>query len=146
MWMFKVQACGIVPAKYQTVHVWNSSVWRASLSTICLWLQGTPSYARFIPIRAIFLPVILLQVAGLSFALWRFFNRLVVKLQDGTMSERHLSVSSKVDELSMIIQYGSRFYLFFITDISSTGVALRIHILSIVVADQAPLLVVYWWR
>ncbi|GJN34037.1 hypothetical protein PR202_gb22670 [Eleusine coracana subsp. coracana] len=72
------------------------------------FLRGTPSYARFIPIRAIFLPVILLQVAGVSFALWRFFNRLVVKLQDGTISERHLSVSSKVDELSLMIQYGSR--------------------------------------
>ncbi|KAK3133300.1 hypothetical protein QOZ80_6AG0534830 [Eleusine coracana subsp. coracana] len=75
---------------------------------LCMRLEGTPSYARFIPIRAIFLPVILLQVAGVSFALWRFFNRLVVKLQDGTISERHLSVSSKVDELSLMIQYGSR--------------------------------------
>ncbi|KAK3130030.1 hypothetical protein QOZ80_6BG0488020 [Eleusine coracana subsp. coracana] len=75
---------------------------------LCMRLEGTPFYARFIPIRAIFLPVILLQVAGVSFALWRFFNRLVVKLQDGTISERHLSVSSKVDELSLMIQYGSR--------------------------------------
>jgi hypothetical protein len=103
-------------------------------------LQATPSNARFIPIRAIFLPVILLQVAGVSFALWRFFNRLVAKLQDGTISGR-ISVSSKIDELSTIIQYGSRFCLPLYT-LSSTGVELRILIVSFI-ADQAPLLVVY---
>ena len=106
-------------------------------------MQGTPSYARFIPIRAIFLPVILLQVVAASFALWRFFNRLFVRLQDGTISEGHLFIASKVDELSLMIQYGSRFYLRSITRISNTGVAHRIHILSTVIADQAPLLVVY---
>ncbi|TVU09503.1 hypothetical protein EJB05_42980 [Eragrostis curvula] len=75
---------------------------------LCMHLEGTPSYARFIPLRVILLPVILLQLAGVSFALWRVFNRLVVKLQDGTISERHIFISSKVDELSMMIQYGSR--------------------------------------
>jgi len=80
----------------------------ANLSTICIWLQGTPSNARFIPIRAIFLPIILLQVAAVSFAVWRFFNRLLTKLKDGTVSQAHISVSSKVDELFMMIQYGSR--------------------------------------
>ncbi|CAD6219379.1 unnamed protein product [Miscanthus lutarioriparius] len=75
---------------------------------LCMRLEGTPSNARFIPIRAIFLPIILLQVAAVSFAVWRFFNRLLTKLKDGTISQAHISVSSKVDELFMMIQYGSR--------------------------------------
>ncbi|XP_062193419.1 uncharacterized protein LOC133896796 isoform X2 [Phragmites australis] len=75
---------------------------------LCMRLEGTPSNARFIPVRAIFLPIILLQMAAVSFAIWRFFNRLVLKLQDRTISEGHISVSSKVDELFMMIQYGSR--------------------------------------
>jgi hypothetical protein len=90
----------------------------SSLSTISLLLQGTPSNAHFIPMRAIFLPIILLQVAALSFAVWRFFDRLLTKLQDGIISQGHISVSSKVNELFMMIQYGSRFYLLFNTTLS----------------------------
>ncbi|WVZ64917.1 hypothetical protein U9M48_014364 [Paspalum notatum var. saurae] len=74
---------------------------------LCMRLEGTPSNARFIPIRAIFLPIILLQMAAVSFAVWRFFNRLLIKLQDRTI-QGHVYVSSKVDELFMMIQYGSR--------------------------------------
>ncbi|KAG2643365.1 hypothetical protein PVAP13_2KG296500 [Panicum virgatum] len=70
--------------------------------------MGTPSNAHFIPMRAIFLPIILLQVAALSFAVWRFFDRLLTKLQDGIISQGHISVSLRVDELFMMIQYGSR--------------------------------------
>ncbi|CAL5088399.1 unnamed protein product [Urochloa decumbens] len=75
---------------------------------LCMRLEGTPSNAHFIPMRAIFLPIILLQVATVSFAVWRFFDRLLTKLQDGIISQGHISVSSKVDELFMMIQYGSR--------------------------------------
>lgn len=75
---------------------------------LCMRLEGTPSNARFIPIRAIFLPIILLQVAAVSFAVWRLFSRLLTKLKDGTISQAHISVSSKVDELFMMIQCGSR--------------------------------------
>ncbi|CAN6204426.1 unnamed protein product [Urochloa humidicola] len=75
---------------------------------LCMRLEGTPSNAHFIPMRAIFLPIILLQVAAVSFAVWRFFYRLVTKLQDGIISQGHITASSKVDELFMMIQYGSR--------------------------------------
>ncbi|KAL6655994.1 hypothetical protein ACP70R_006820 [Stipagrostis hirtigluma subsp. patula] len=75
---------------------------------LCMRLEGTPSSARFIPVRAIFLPIILLQVAAVSFAVWRFLNRLIVKLQYGTISAGHIYVSSKAEELFMMIQYGSR--------------------------------------
>ncbi|CAL5074368.1 unnamed protein product [Urochloa decumbens] len=75
---------------------------------LCMRLEGTPSNAHFIPMRAIFLPIILLQVATVSFAVWRFLDRLLTKLQDGIISQGHISVSSKVDELFMMIQYGSR--------------------------------------
>jgi hypothetical protein len=67
-------------------------------------------------IRAIFLTVILLQVAGVSFALQIFFNILVAKLQDETIKKLqdgtitgHIFVSSKVDASSTMIQFGSRF-------------------------------------
>jgi hypothetical protein len=74
-------------------------------------MQGTPSNARFIPVRAIFSPILLLQVVTAIIAVWRFFERLVVKLQDGITSERYISISSKIDELFMLVQHGSRFYM-----------------------------------
>ncbi|KAL6846136.1 hypothetical protein ACP4OV_023584 [Aristida adscensionis] len=75
---------------------------------LCMHLEGTPSYARHIPVRAIFLPIILLQLSVASFAVWKFFDRLVVKLQHGTLGEGYISISSKVDELFVMIQFGSR--------------------------------------
>jgi hypothetical protein len=62
----------------------------------------------------------LLQVAAVSFAVWRLFSRLLTKLKDGTISQAHISVSSKVDELFMMIQCGSR--LFAIQHYSITSV------------------------
>lgn len=73
---------------------------------LCMRLEGTPSNARFIPVRAIFLPIFFMQVVAVCFAVWRFFERLVVKLQDGMISEGYISVSSKMDDLFMIIQHG----------------------------------------
>lgn len=75
---------------------------------LCMRLEGTPSNARFIPIRAIFSPILLLQVVAAIFAVWRFSEKLVIKLQDGITSERYISVSSKIDELFMLVQHGSR--------------------------------------
>ncbi|KAE8811348.1 UDP-galactose transporter 1-like [Hordeum vulgare] len=49
------------------------------------WDTGTPSYAQFIPVGAIFSPILLLQVVAVLFAAWRFFERLVIKLQDGIL-------------------------------------------------------------
>lgn len=75
---------------------------------LCMRLEGTPSNARFIPVRAIFSPILLLQVVAAIFAVWRFSEKLVIKLQDGITSERYISVSSKIDELFMLVQHGSR--------------------------------------
>jgi len=133
-------------------HLWNC--YPPNLSTICLWLQGTPSNAHFIPMRAIFLPIILLQVSALSFAVWRFFDRLLTKLQDGIISQGHISVSLRVDELFMMIQYGSRFYILpsitLLVMCSNCVLTAWIvdGILSLLIffAEQAPPLVVYRWR
>ncbi|KAK1630787.1 hypothetical protein QYE76_005102 [Lolium multiflorum] len=75
---------------------------------LCMRLEGTPSNARFIPVRAIFSPILLLQVVAAIFAVWRFSEKLIIKLQDGITSERYISVSSKIDELFMLVQHGSR--------------------------------------
>jgi len=101
--------------------------------------------------RAIFLPIILLQVAALSFAVWRFFDRLLTKLQDGIISQGHISVSLRVDELFMMIQYGSRFYILpsitLLVMCSNCVLTAWIvdGILSLLIffAEQAPPLVVY---
>ncbi|KAM0900716.1 hypothetical protein ACQ4PT_020462 [Festuca glaucescens] len=74
---------------------------------LCMRLEGTPN-ARFIPVRAIFSPILLLQVVAAIFAVWRFSERLAIKLQDGITSERYISISSKIDELFMLVQHGSR--------------------------------------
>jgi len=101
--------------------------------------------------RAIFLPIILLQVSALSFAVWRFFDRLLTKLQDGIISQGHISVSLRVDELFMMIQYGSRFYILpsitLLVMCSNCVLTAWIvdGILSLLIffAEQAPPLVVY---
>uniref|UniRef100_A0ACD5YFD1 Uncharacterized protein n=1 Tax=Avena sativa TaxID=4498 RepID=A0ACD5YFD1_AVESA len=75
---------------------------------LCMRLEGTPSNARFIPVRAIFSPILFLQVVAVCFSIWRFFERLVIKLKKGVTSEGYISVSSKIDELFMLVQHGSR--------------------------------------
>ena len=50
-------------------------------------------------------------MVAVFFAVWRFIERLVIKLQDGIISEGYISVSSKIDELFMLVQHGSRFYM-----------------------------------
>jgi hypothetical protein len=107
-------------------------VTRLSIS-ICLYSeQGTPSNARFIPVRAIFAPILLLQVVAVFFAFWRFFERLLLKLQDGVTSDRYISVSSKIDELFMLVQHGSRFYMlsifiYYLRPLSSVNWKLHIN-------------------
>jgi hypothetical protein len=90
-------------------------------------------------------------MAAVSFAVWRFFDRLLTKLQDGIISQGHISVSLRVDELFMMIQYGSRFYMLssitLLTMCSNciltAGVVHGILSLLIFISEQAPPLVVY---
>uniref|UniRef100_A0A0E0B2U3 Uncharacterized protein n=1 Tax=Oryza glumipatula TaxID=40148 RepID=A0A0E0B2U3_9ORYZ len=70
--------------------------------------QGTPSNAKFFPLRAVFLPILLLQVTTVSFAIWIFFERLVTKLRAKKITDGYISFSSKIDELFMMMQHGSR--------------------------------------
>uniref|UniRef100_A0A0E0ES32 RING-type domain-containing protein n=1 Tax=Oryza meridionalis TaxID=40149 RepID=A0A0E0ES32_9ORYZ len=71
-------------------------------------LPGTPSNAKFFPLRAVFLPILLLQVTTVSFAIWIFFERLVTKLRAKKITDGYISFSSKIDELFMMMQHGSR--------------------------------------
>uniref|UniRef100_A0A0E0M135 Uncharacterized protein n=1 Tax=Oryza punctata TaxID=4537 RepID=A0A0E0M135_ORYPU len=71
-------------------------------------LPGTPSNAKFFPLRAVFLPILLLQVTTVSFAIWIFFERLVTKLRAKKITDGYISFSSKIDELFMMVQHGSR--------------------------------------
>uniref|UniRef100_A0A0D3H6S4 Uncharacterized protein n=1 Tax=Oryza barthii TaxID=65489 RepID=A0A0D3H6S4_9ORYZ len=71
-------------------------------------LPGTPSNAKFFPLRAVFLPILLLQVTTVSFAIWIFFERLVTKLRAKKITDGYISISSKIDELFMMMQHGSR--------------------------------------
>uniref|UniRef100_A0A0D9XDL8 Uncharacterized protein n=1 Tax=Leersia perrieri TaxID=77586 RepID=A0A0D9XDL8_9ORYZ len=75
---------------------------------LCMRLEGTPSNARFFPLRAVFLPILLLQLTAVCFAIWIFFKRLVTKLRDKNISNGYISLSSKIDELFMMMQHGSR--------------------------------------
>ncbi|XP_015612541.1 uncharacterized protein [Oryza sativa Japonica Group] len=75
---------------------------------LCMRLEGTPSNAKFFPLRAVFLPILLLQVTTVSFAIWIFFERLVTKLRAKKITDGYISFSSKIDELFMMMQHGSR--------------------------------------
>lgn len=71
-------------------------------------LEGTPASARLIPIPVLFSPLILLQGAGLFFAIYRFVERCILILHSGAGTGRYFRISSKIRDCFAFMHHGSR--------------------------------------
>ncbi|CAL9059125.1 unnamed protein product [Musa banksii] len=75
---------------------------------LCMRLEGTPPGARHIPSFALFLPLFLLQGAGVLYAVSRLVEKLVLLLHSGTIDSRYLRISSRVHDFFAFLHHGSR--------------------------------------
>ncbi|XP_008782280.2 uncharacterized protein LOC103701851 isoform X1 [Phoenix dactylifera] len=75
---------------------------------LCMRLEGTPPSAQYIPILALFLPMFLLQGAGVLFAISRLVQKLVLLLHSGSVSNRYLTISSSAHDCFAFLHHGSR--------------------------------------
>lgn len=70
--------------------------------------QGTPASARHISLPLLFLPIFLLQGAGVLFATLRFVEKIVLLLRSGAVAERYHVFSSRVRDCFAFMHHGSR--------------------------------------
>nr|CAD1826687.1 unnamed protein product [Ananas comosus var. bracteatus] len=75
---------------------------------LCMRLERTPPGAQFIPIFALYSPIFLLQVTGISVALWRLLEKLVLLVRSGSVNERYVAISSKIYDFFTLVHHGSR--------------------------------------
>ncbi|GFZ18481.1 transmembrane Fragile-X-F-associated protein [Actinidia rufa] len=71
-------------------------------------LEGTPTRARHISISVVFSPLLLLQGAGLLFAIYRSIERTILLLRSGAGTGRYFTISSKVRDCFEFMLHGSR--------------------------------------
>ncbi|KAL6010166.1 hypothetical protein ACLOJK_000597 [Asimina triloba] len=70
--------------------------------------MGTPSSARYISLPALFSPILLLQGAGILFALFRLVEKIVLLLLNGACTGRNLIISSRTCDYFGFLHHGSR--------------------------------------
>jgi len=70
--------------------------------------QGTPAGARHISLPVIFLPIFLLQGAGVLFATLRFVEKTVLLLRSGAAVGQYHVISSRVRDCFAFMHHGSR--------------------------------------
>ncbi|XP_038984746.1 uncharacterized protein LOC103721407 [Phoenix dactylifera] len=75
---------------------------------LCMRLEGTPPSAQHIPILVLFLPIFLLQGAGVLFAISRLVEKLVLLLRSGSISNRYQTISSRTYDCFAFLHHGSR--------------------------------------
>uniref|UniRef100_A0A1S3Y6B2 Uncharacterized protein n=1 Tax=Nicotiana tabacum TaxID=4097 RepID=A0A1S3Y6B2_TOBAC len=75
---------------------------------LCMRLEGTPASARHISLPLLFLPIFLLQGAGVLFATLRFVEKIVLLLRSGAVAERYHVFSSRVRDCFAFMHHGSR--------------------------------------
>ncbi|CAL9118520.1 unnamed protein product [Musa textilis] len=74
---------------------------------LCMRLEGTPPGARHIPILALFLPLFLLQGAGVLYAVSRLVEKLVLLVHNGIVDSRYLRISSRAHDFFAFLHHGS---------------------------------------
>ncbi|MCE3216237.1 hypothetical protein HAX54_005666 [Datura stramonium] len=75
---------------------------------LCMRLEGTPASARHISLPLLFLPIFLLQGAGVLFATLRFVEKIVLLLRSGAAVGRYHVFSSRVRDCFAFMHHGSR--------------------------------------
>ncbi|XP_050224018.1 uncharacterized protein LOC126673792 isoform X2 [Mercurialis annua] len=71
-------------------------------------LEGTPPGAKNIPFPILFLPLLLVQGAGVLFAAYRLVEKVVILLHGRAGSDTYLMVVSKAREFLGFLHHGSR--------------------------------------
>ncbi|KAK4361971.1 hypothetical protein RND71_017212 [Anisodus tanguticus] len=75
---------------------------------LCMRLEGTPAGARHISLPLLFLPIFLLQGAGVLFATLRFVEKIVLLLRSGAAVGRYHVFSSRMCDCFAFMHQGSR--------------------------------------
>lgn len=70
--------------------------------------QGTPPGARHIPVPILFIPIFVLQVAGVLFTVIRLVEKIVLLLQSGDGMGRYFAFSSTIHDYFSFLHHGSR--------------------------------------
>ncbi|KAM3328318.1 hypothetical protein P3S68_033010 [Capsicum galapagoense] len=71
-------------------------------------LAGTPPSARFIPIPALFIPLFLLQGAGLLFSIYRLVERIILLVDGETGVRNYFRISSVIRDSFSFTRHGTR--------------------------------------
>lgn len=72
-----------------------------------MYLEGTPPGAKYIPIPLLFSPLLLLQGAGLLFAIFRFYEKVILLVHDSS-SRRSFRLPPSAYEYMGFLRHGSR--------------------------------------
>ncbi|KAH9771997.1 RING-type domain-containing protein [Citrus sinensis] len=72
-----------------------------------MYLEGTPSRARNIPLRVIFAPLLLLQATGVLFAVYRLLEKIYLLVHSGP-AFGYWSIASKARDCLGFMHHGSR--------------------------------------
>lgn len=73
-----------------------------------MYLEGTPSGARNIPLRVIFAPLLLLQATGVLFAVYRVLEKIYLLVRSGPAFGRYWSIAAKARDCLGFMHHGSR--------------------------------------
>ncbi|KAL8035236.1 hypothetical protein ABFS82_12G081300 [Erythranthe guttata] len=73
-----------------------------------MYLEGTPPGAKYIPIPLLFSPLLLLQGAGFLFAMYRFFEKVMLVLHDGVDTGSSFRLPATAYDYMGFLRRGSR--------------------------------------
>ncbi|XP_015070599.1 uncharacterized protein LOC107014974 isoform X2 [Solanum pennellii] len=94
---------------------------------LCMRLEGTPAAAKHISLPVIFLPIFLLQGAGILFATLRFVEKTVLLLRSGAAVGQYHVISSRVRDCFAFMHHGSRLLGWWSIDESSREEQARLY-------------------
>ncbi|XP_010537432.1 PREDICTED: uncharacterized protein LOC104812130 [Tarenaya hassleriana] len=75
---------------------------------LCMYLEGTPQSAKYIPLPVLFCPLFLLQGAGVLFAVSKLIEKVILLLRGETGSGLYFRFSSRAHDCLGFLHHGSR--------------------------------------
>lgn len=96
----------------ETNHLLLKMTFFPRFELILFNLQGTPASAKNIPILVLFVPLFLLQGAGVFFATYRLVEKSVLLIHSGSGSYgRYFTATASAREFLGFFQHGARYEL-----------------------------------
>ncbi|KAL9243345.1 hypothetical protein vseg_017243 [Gypsophila vaccaria] len=75
---------------------------------LCMYLEGTPASARYIPLPVLFSPLFLLQGVGVLFAVSQLVEKAALLLHSESEQGQYFTYSTKVSDCLAFMHHGSR--------------------------------------